>query len=149
MARLVLELLAAALLLRVAATLRISAFNIRTFGDSKMSNQTVAGFIVSVSAGGEEQHWLCSVPGMWLAWGSQALAFWRWLSIPVCACIHACIRASIHLCLYPCFFPVSTYPPTCCPPVPISSPGCLRSHWPLPKARNCSMPPRHLRAAYA
>uniref|UniRef100_A0A669PK40 Deoxyribonuclease n=1 Tax=Phasianus colchicus TaxID=9054 RepID=A0A669PK40_PHACC len=46
--KLVLELLAAALLLRAATTLRISAFNIRTFGDSKMSNQTIADFIVSI-----------------------------------------------------------------------------------------------------
>ncbi|NXK55992.1 DNAS1 protein, partial [Chauna torquata] len=46
--KLVLSLLAAPLLLHVAATLRISAFNIRTFGDSKMSNQTVADFIVSI-----------------------------------------------------------------------------------------------------
>ncbi|NXC44291.1 DNAS1 protein, partial [Penelope pileata] len=46
--KLVLSLLAAALLLHVAATLRISAFNIRVFGDSKMSNQTIADFIVSI-----------------------------------------------------------------------------------------------------
>ncbi|XP_021267465.1 deoxyribonuclease-1 [Numida meleagris] len=46
--KLVLALLAAALLLHVAATLRISAFNIRAFGDSKMSNQTIADFIVSI-----------------------------------------------------------------------------------------------------
>uniref|UniRef100_A0A8C6ZGU6 Deoxyribonuclease n=1 Tax=Nothoprocta perdicaria TaxID=30464 RepID=A0A8C6ZGU6_NOTPE len=44
-----LVLLAAALLLHVAATLKIGAFNIRTFGDSKMSNKTVADIIVAVS----------------------------------------------------------------------------------------------------
>ncbi|XP_015732921.1 deoxyribonuclease-1 [Coturnix japonica] len=48
--KLVLELLAAAMLLHVASTLRISAFNIRTFGDGKMSNQTIADFIVSILA---------------------------------------------------------------------------------------------------
>ncbi|NXI64918.1 DNAS1 protein, partial [Anseranas semipalmata] len=46
--KLVLSLLAAALLLHVATALRISAFNIKAFGDSKMSNQTVADFIVSI-----------------------------------------------------------------------------------------------------
>nr|XP_009934602.1 PREDICTED: deoxyribonuclease-1-like [Opisthocomus hoazin] len=44
----VLSLLVAALLLHVATTLKISAFNIKTFGDSKMSNQTVADIIVSI-----------------------------------------------------------------------------------------------------
>ncbi|XP_009979964.1 PREDICTED: LOW QUALITY PROTEIN: deoxyribonuclease-1-like 2 [Tauraco erythrolophus] len=46
--KLVLSLLIAALLLHVATTLKISAFNIKTFGDSKMSNQTVADIIVSI-----------------------------------------------------------------------------------------------------
>ncbi|NXC21334.1 DNAS1 protein, partial [Corythaeola cristata] len=46
--KLVLSLLVAALLLHVATTLKISAFNIKTFGDSKMSNQTVADIIVSI-----------------------------------------------------------------------------------------------------
>eukprot|EP00075_Anas_platyrhynchos_P036128 XP_027325381.1 deoxyribonuclease-1-like isoform X2 [Anas platyrhynchos] len=46
--KLLLPLLAAALLLHGAAALRISAFNIRAFGDSKMSNQTIADFIVSI-----------------------------------------------------------------------------------------------------
>lgn len=55
--KLVLSLLVAALLLHVAATLKISAFNIRVFGDSKMSNQTIADIIVSVSAGEEKQSW--------------------------------------------------------------------------------------------
>uniref|UniRef100_A0A8B9CZL1 Deoxyribonuclease n=1 Tax=Anser brachyrhynchus TaxID=132585 RepID=A0A8B9CZL1_9AVES len=45
---LLLPLLAAALLLHGAAALRISAFNIKAFGDSKMSNQTIADFIVSI-----------------------------------------------------------------------------------------------------
>ncbi|NXV96269.1 DNAS1 protein, partial [Calonectris borealis] len=46
--KLVLSLLAAALLLHVATTLKIGAFNIKTFGDSKMSNQTIADIIVSI-----------------------------------------------------------------------------------------------------
>ncbi|NXR02946.1 DNAS1 protein, partial [Sagittarius serpentarius] len=46
--KLVLSLLVAALLLHVATTLKISAFNIRAFGDSKMSNQTIADIIVSI-----------------------------------------------------------------------------------------------------
>ncbi|KAM9222696.1 deoxyribonuclease-1-like [Leptosomus discolor] len=49
--KLVLLLLAAALLLHVATTLKISAFNIKTFGDSKMSNQTIADIIVSILSG--------------------------------------------------------------------------------------------------
>ncbi|XP_062444398.1 deoxyribonuclease-1-like [Rhea pennata] len=47
-AKLVLVLLAAALLLHMAATLKIGAFNIRTFGDSKISNQTIADVIVAI-----------------------------------------------------------------------------------------------------
>nr|XP_013795412.1 PREDICTED: deoxyribonuclease-1 [Apteryx mantelli mantelli] len=47
-AKLALALLAAALLLHVAATLKIGAFNIRTFGDSKMSNKTIADVIVAI-----------------------------------------------------------------------------------------------------
>ncbi|NWI62971.1 DNAS1 protein, partial [Todus mexicanus] len=46
--KLVLSLLVAAPLLHVATTLKISAFNIKAFGDSKMSNQTVANIIVSI-----------------------------------------------------------------------------------------------------
>ncbi|NWX19216.1 DNAS1 protein, partial [Aegotheles bennettii] len=46
-----LSLLVAALLLHVAITLKISAFNIRVFGDSKMSNQTIADIIVSILSG--------------------------------------------------------------------------------------------------
>ncbi|NXH14521.1 DNAS1 protein, partial [Bucco capensis] len=49
--KLVLSLLLAALLLQVATTLKISAFNIKAFGDSKMSNQTVANIIVSILSG--------------------------------------------------------------------------------------------------
>ncbi|NXW43992.1 DNAS1 protein, partial [Nyctiprogne leucopyga] len=49
--KLVLVLLVAALLLQVATTLKISAFNIRVFGDRKMSNQTVADIIVSILSG--------------------------------------------------------------------------------------------------
>ncbi|KAM9261599.1 deoxyribonuclease-1-like [Cariama cristata] len=46
--KLVLSLLVAALLLHVTTTLKISAFNIKVFGDSKMSNQTIADIIVSI-----------------------------------------------------------------------------------------------------
>ncbi|NWT71402.1 DNAS1 protein, partial [Prunella himalayana] len=46
--RLVLSLLVAALLLHVATALKIGAFNIRAFGDTKMANQTVANIIVSI-----------------------------------------------------------------------------------------------------
>ncbi|NXU48822.1 DNAS1 protein, partial [Turnix velox] len=46
--KLVLLLLAAALLLHVATTLKIGAFNIRAFGDTKMSNETIANIIVSI-----------------------------------------------------------------------------------------------------
>ncbi|NXP25471.1 DNAS1 protein, partial [Scytalopus superciliaris] len=46
--KLVLSLLAAALLLHVATALKIGAFNIKAFGDAKMSNQTVANIIVSI-----------------------------------------------------------------------------------------------------
>ncbi|NXS97387.1 DNAS1 protein, partial [Jacana jacana] len=49
--KLVLSLLVAALLLHVAFTLKISAFNIKAFGDSKMSNQTIANIIVSILSG--------------------------------------------------------------------------------------------------
>ncbi|XP_027606693.2 deoxyribonuclease-1-like [Pipra filicauda] len=46
--QLVLSLLAAALLLHVATALKVGAFNIKAFGDTKMSNQTVANIIVSI-----------------------------------------------------------------------------------------------------
>lgn len=49
--RLALALLSLASLLHAATALRISAFNIKSFGDSKLSNETVAGIIVKVSAG--------------------------------------------------------------------------------------------------
>uniref|UniRef100_A0A8U8APR7 Deoxyribonuclease n=1 Tax=Geospiza parvula TaxID=87175 RepID=A0A8U8APR7_GEOPR len=41
----VLSLLVAALLLHVATSLKIGAFNIRAFGDTKMANQTIANII--------------------------------------------------------------------------------------------------------
>uniref|UniRef100_A0A8C9NES4 Deoxyribonuclease n=1 Tax=Serinus canaria TaxID=9135 RepID=A0A8C9NES4_SERCA len=44
----VLSLLVAGLLLHVATTLKIGAFNIRAFGDTKMANQTIANIIVSI-----------------------------------------------------------------------------------------------------
>nr|XP_025044208.1 deoxyribonuclease-1-like [Pelodiscus sinensis] len=43
-----LALLALAHLLGTAAALRISAFNIKAFGDSKLSNETIAGIIVDI-----------------------------------------------------------------------------------------------------
>ncbi|NWI60292.1 DNAS1 protein, partial [Calyptomena viridis] len=46
--KLVLLLLVAAFLLHVATTLKVGAFNIKVFGDTKMSNQTVANIIVSI-----------------------------------------------------------------------------------------------------
>ncbi|NXK02904.1 DNAS1 protein, partial [Herpetotheres cachinnans] len=49
--KLVLSLLVAVLLLHVATTLKISAFNIKAFGDSKMSNQTIANIIISILSG--------------------------------------------------------------------------------------------------
>ncbi|KAM6379494.1 deoxyribonuclease-1-like [Pluvialis apricaria] len=49
--KLVLSLLVAALVLHVATTLKISAFNIKAFGDSKMSNKTIADIIVSILSG--------------------------------------------------------------------------------------------------
>ncbi|XP_061848837.1 deoxyribonuclease-1-like 2 [Colius striatus] len=45
---LALSLLAVALLCPASATLRVGAFNIQAFGDSKMSNEEVAGVIVSI-----------------------------------------------------------------------------------------------------
>ncbi|KAG8506448.1 hypothetical protein J0S82_010365 [Galemys pyrenaicus] len=44
-------LLALAGLLHVALSLKIAAFNIRTFGDTKMSNATLSNYIVQVSPG--------------------------------------------------------------------------------------------------
>ncbi|XP_009871023.1 PREDICTED: deoxyribonuclease-1-like [Apaloderma vittatum] len=41
-------MLVAAVLLHVATMLKISAFNIKAFGDAKMSNQTIADIIVSI-----------------------------------------------------------------------------------------------------
>ncbi|NXW43995.1 DNSL2 protein, partial [Nyctiprogne leucopyga] len=45
---LALSLLTTALLCPAAATLRVGAFNIQAFGDTKMSNEEVAGIIVSI-----------------------------------------------------------------------------------------------------
>ena len=59
-------LLALAGLLQGALTLRMAAFNIRTFGETKMSNATLSKYIVQASPGQpvprEPQGWL-----------------WRWL----------------------------------------------------------------------
>lgn len=44
-------LLALAGLLHVALSLKIAAFNIRTFGETKMSNTTLSHYIVQVSPG--------------------------------------------------------------------------------------------------
>ena len=38
-------------LLQLAVTLNIAAFNIRSFGNTKMSNATISGYIVEVSSG--------------------------------------------------------------------------------------------------
>ncbi|XP_019345513.2 deoxyribonuclease-1-like 2 [Alligator mississippiensis] len=46
--KLVLPLLSVASLLHIAATLRISAFNIQAFGDSKLSNETAADIIINI-----------------------------------------------------------------------------------------------------
>ncbi|XP_066186237.1 deoxyribonuclease-1-like [Sylvia atricapilla] len=46
--RLVLSLLVTALLLHVATALKVGAFNIKAFGDTKISNQTIANIIVSI-----------------------------------------------------------------------------------------------------
>uniref|UniRef100_A0A8C0BF94 Deoxyribonuclease n=1 Tax=Buteo japonicus TaxID=224669 RepID=A0A8C0BF94_9AVES len=83
--KLVLSLLVAALLLHVAATLKISAFNIRVFGDSKMSNQTIADIIVSVSAGEEKQSWPLS--SLWDA-ASLGQSDTRFLQASVHPCVH-------------------------------------------------------------
>lgn len=50
-ARLMGALLALAGLLQVALSLKIAAFNIRTFGETKMSNATLSHYIVQVSPG--------------------------------------------------------------------------------------------------
>ena len=44
-------LLALAGLLQLALSLRIAAFNIRTFGETKMSNATLSNYIVWVNPG--------------------------------------------------------------------------------------------------
>lgn len=44
-------LLTLANLLQLAGTLRVAAFNIRTFGETKMSNATLSSYIVKVSSG--------------------------------------------------------------------------------------------------
>lgn len=44
-------LLALAGLLQVALSLKITAFNIRTFGETKMSNATLSNYIVKVNPG--------------------------------------------------------------------------------------------------
>uniref|UniRef100_A0A8C4XS35 Deoxyribonuclease n=1 Tax=Falco tinnunculus TaxID=100819 RepID=A0A8C4XS35_FALTI len=60
---LALSLLAVALLCPATATLRVGAFNIQAFGDTKMSNKEVAGIIVSVSAAGATQGQAVRVTG--------------------------------------------------------------------------------------
>lgn len=45
-------LLGVAHLLGVTLSLRLSAFNIQTFGDSKLSNETIASLIVKVGSPG-------------------------------------------------------------------------------------------------
>lgn len=106
--KLVLSLLVAALLLHVVTMLKISAFNIKTFGDSKMSNQTIADIIVSVSAGGKEQLWLLSGLCDAASLGQLNTSF---------------LQASVHLCVHLC-----THPPVN-PPVHIPRPSiCVSIH---------------------
>lgn len=57
---LALFLLTVALPCPATATLRIGAFNIQAFGDTKMSNEGVAGIIVSVSAAVPCRDGLCA-----------------------------------------------------------------------------------------
>lgn len=52
MKTLLLALLGVASLLQLTLSLRIGAFNIRAFGDKKLSNQTISSFIVRVSCPG-------------------------------------------------------------------------------------------------
>lgn len=65
---LALSLLAVVLLCPATATLRIGAFNIQAFGDTKMSNEGVTNIIVNVSATsasvGQDMCW--TGPEMWL-----------------------------------------------------------------------------------
>lgn len=51
------SLLAVALLCPATAMLRIGAFNIQAFGDTKMSNKEVAEIIINVSAAGTAWGW--------------------------------------------------------------------------------------------
>lgn len=75
-----LSLLAVALLCPATAMLRIGAFNIQAFGDTKMSNKEVAEIIINVSATralwgwavcwDRPQHGSCARDvGMWLRVG--------------------------------------------------------------------------------
>lgn len=79
------------------------------------------------------------VPGRQLAWGRQTPTFRRYLSMQVS--MHAPTCASISLCLPPptrlsmhtphTHFPcLHSPPPPCSSPIPVSSPGRLRSRWP-------------------
>ncbi|NXU94345.1 DNSL2 protein, partial [Xiphorhynchus elegans] len=64
---LTLSLLAVALLCPATATLRVGAFNIQAFGDTKMSNKEVAGIITNVSAASATWGWL----QIHVTWGSH------------------------------------------------------------------------------
>lgn len=70
-ARLMVALFALAGLLHVALSLRIAAFNIRTFGETKMSNATLSNYIVQVGLGRpvseESQGWM---------WGNRPWEHW-------------------------------------------------------------------------
>lgn len=61
-------LLTVALPCLATAALRVGAFNIQAFGDTKMSNEGVAGIIISVSASGATwgQVVCWGRPKMWL-----------------------------------------------------------------------------------
>lgn len=52
-----LSLLAVALLCPATAMLRVGAFNIQAFGDTKMSNKEVAEIIINVSAASATWGW--------------------------------------------------------------------------------------------
>lgn len=74
---LALSLLTTTLLCPATATLRVGAFNIQAFGDTKMSNEGVAGIIVNVSCSwGRAVRW--GGPKMWLLCQGH-VGMWPWM----------------------------------------------------------------------
>lgn len=72
-------LLALAGLLHVALTLKIAAFNIRTFGETKMSNATLSNYIVQVGPGrlvSEESWGWMWVNRPWEHWAGRQSGGW-------------------------------------------------------------------------